>query len=270
MQLCRMAKHNKRLKIGISACFFHPDDRRSVFKGKTLQYIEQSVARWIMSQGDMAVMIPSPDMRTLRTGAALEDYAEWLDGLVLMGGSDVWPGSYGEQAIQPEWEGDRIRDEYDKQLIEKFFQIGKPIFGVCRGMQIINVAFGGTLYQDIPSQIPDSSRHRDSESYDLNLHDLQIQAESHLSQILGGVTHAKVNSIHHQCVKDLAPHFEIEAYSPLDKIPEAIRRQRPNGESYVAAIQWHPEFHRPELDTLNDAPILRDFLDAARASQVVS
>ena len=263
-----MPPKNSPLKIGISACFFHPNDGRSVFRGKTLQYIEQSVAHWVMSQGDLAVMIPNPQRTAQTSTAQVHDFAEWLDAVVLMGGSDVWPGSYGEKALRSEWEGDRIRDEYDIQLIKAFEKLGKPVLGICRGMQIINVAFGGTLYQDIPSQIPDSSRHRDSESYDLNLHDLQIQAESHLSQILGGITFAKVNSIHHQCVKDLAPHFEVEAFSPIDKIPEAIRRQRSKGESYVAAMQWHPEFHDPALGTLNDAPILTDFLDAARACKL--
>ena len=263
-----MKSSQSRLKIGISACFFHPNEERSLFKGKTLQYIEQSVAHWIMSQGDLAVMIPGLEGPTQKGSAQLHDYASWLDGVVLMGGSDVWPGSYGEKALHPDWEGDRLRDEYDIQLIKAFGHVGKPVLGICRGMQIINVAFGGTLYQDIPTQILNADRHRNSESYDLNLHEVHIHSNSHLSQVLGGVTQAKVNSIHHQCVKDLAKNFDIEAYCPVDKIPEAIRRQQGNGESYVAAMQWHPEFHQSSLGTLNDAPILKDFLDAARASKI--
>jgi len=260
-----MTQGPARLKIGISASFSHPEEPRLLFKGKTLQYLEQSIVHWVMSQGDLAVMIPCPTGPTQVGSAQLQDYAEWLDALVLMGGSDVWPGSYGEKALNPAWEGDRVRDEYDIELIKAFSQVGKPILGICRGMQIINVAFGGTLYQDIPSQIPQSQHHRDSEDYDLNLHDLQIHPSSHLSKVLGGITQAKVNSIHHQCVKDLAANFEVEAYCPVDNIPEAIRRQRNKGESYVAALQWHPEFHRTDMGTLNDAPILKDFLDAARS-----
>mgnify|MGYP000085316150 CR=1 FL=1 len=113
-----MTATSNRLKVGVSACFFHPNEERSLFKGKTLQYIEQSVAHWIMSQGDLAVMIPSPEGNTQIGDAQLNHYAEWLDALVLMGGSDVWPGSYGETALDPRWEGDRIRDQYDKGLID--------------------------------------------------------------------------------------------------------------------------------------------------------
>jgi len=259
-----MTQSKQPLKIGISACFFHPNEERSLFKGKTLQYIEQSVAHWIMSQGDLAVMIPSPQGSRHGSSAQLLDYAAWLDGVVLMGGSDVWPGSYGETALQPDWQGDRIRDEYDKQLIAAFSSVGKPVLGICRGMQIINVAYGGSLYQDIPTQIEGAHRHRDSESYDLNAHELQIKPESRLSQILGGLTQTRVNSIHHQCVKVVAPGFDVEAFCPHDNVAEAIRRRQLNGESYVAAIQWHPEFHRPDLDHLDDSPLLSDFLDAAR------
>jgi putative glutamine amidotransferase len=250
-----------RLKIGISACFFHPNEERSLFKGKTLQYIEQSVAHWIMSQGDLAVMIPSPEGNTQKGDVQLGHYAEWLDALVLMGGSDVWPGSYGETAMNPQWEGDRIRDEYDKGLIDAFVKAGKPVLGICRGLQIINVAFGGTLYQDIATQRPDAISHRNSDTYDGNLHEVQFEANSKLSKLLGGATRAKVNSIHHQGIKDLAPQFQIEAFCPHDKIPEAIRLQ---GQSYVAAIQWHPEFHKTEQGTLDDSPMLQDFLNAAR------
>jgi putative glutamine amidotransferase len=97
--------------------------------------------------------------------------------------------------------------------------------------------------------------------YDHNLHDVQFVANTQLSKLLGGAQSAKVNSIHHQGIKDLAPNFDIEAYCPHDKIPEAIRLQ---GKAYVAAIQWHPEFHQASQGTLDDSPILLDFLKAAR------
>ena len=106
-----------RLKIGISACFFHADPARPIFTGKTLQYIEQSVAHWVASQGALPVMVPSPDGDTSRGRVALADYADWLDGVVLMGGADVWPGSYGEEPLKTQWSGDRIRDEYETCLL---------------------------------------------------------------------------------------------------------------------------------------------------------
>jgi gamma-glutamyl-gamma-aminobutyrate hydrolase PuuD len=87
------------LKIGISACFFHEDPKRAIFKGMTLQYIEQNVAHWLMQRDVLAFMVPSPDGRTRRQGsiATMEAYAQELDGLVLMGGSDVCPETYGEK-----------------------------------------------------------------------------------------------------------------------------------------------------------------------------
>ena len=107
--------------------------------------------------------------------------------------------------------------------------------------------------------------HRDGVQYDLNIHQVQFDPSSKLSKLLGGTTLAKVNSIHHQGVKDLAPNFVVEAYCPHDNIPEAIRHQ---GDAYVAAVQWHPEFHKPALGTLDDSPILTDFLNAAREKQL--
>ena len=101
------------LKIGISACFFHEDPQRAIFKGMTLQYIEQNVAHWLMQRDVLAFMVPSPEGRTRRAGskATVDAYAAALDALVLMGGSDVCPETYGEKALRPEWNGDRIRDE---------------------------------------------------------------------------------------------------------------------------------------------------------------
>jgi putative glutamine amidotransferase len=253
---------SQRLKIGISACFFHPDPARNAFASKTLQYVEQSMAHWLMAGGALPVMIPSPSGDTARGDVHVDDYAQWLDGLVLHGGADVWPGSYGEPPLQERWSGDRIRDLYEQALVMAFVAAGKPVFGVCRGLQLINVAFGGTLYQDISTQRPQALKHRHAEAYDQNFHDLAVVPKTRLSQLLAGSTSYKINSIHHQGIKDLAPGFEVEAHCPDDGVIEAIRH---TGAVYVAAVQWHPEFHHPDLGTLDDAPILTDFLQACQA-----
>jgi putative glutamine amidotransferase len=257
------------LKIGVSACFFHADDKRPIFTGKTLQYIEQSVAHWVMSQGDLAVMIPAPD-ETQR----LAEYAQWLDGLVLMGGSDVWPGSYGEQALDPRWNGDRIRDAYEMALARAFVAAGKPVFGVCRGLQLLNVAFGGTLLQDIPTLKPEALTHRDPGLYDQLYHPLQIEPGSRLAQLYDGRLQATVNSVHHQAIKDLAPDLRVEARCPVDGMIEAVRLQGP---AWVAAVQWHPEFHHstvrgiqaPPEGLIDDAPLLADFRAACQAARAL-
>ena len=257
----------ERLKIGISACFLHPDPARTVFAKKTLQYVEQSMAHWVMAGGALPVMIPSPAGDTFRGEVHVDDYARWLDGLVLHGGADVWPGSYGETPLQERWRGDRLRDEYEQALVRAFVAADKPVFGVCRGLQLINVAFGGTLHQDIGTQLPQALVHRDAERYDHNFHQLDIVPDTQLEAILPGAQGGKINSIHHQGVKDLASGFVIEARCPDDGMIEAIRH---SGAAWVAAVQWHPEFHRPELGTIDDTALLADFLQAAQTAKVTN
>jgi putative glutamine amidotransferase len=252
----------QRLQIGISACFFHADPARPIFTGKTLQYLEQSMAHWVMSTGALAVMVPNPAGETRRGDATLDDYAQWLGGLVLEGGSDVWPGSYGETPLQEKWSGDRVRDEYELALLRAFTRAGKPVLGVCRGLQLLNVAYGGTLYQDIATQRPGALVHRDAGLYDRNLHDVEFLPGSRLAALYPDLATARVNSVHHQAIKELAPGLVAEARCPDDGLIEAVRRP---GDPFVAAVQWHPEYHRAGLGTLDDTPILQDFLDAVRA-----
>ena len=119
--------------------------KRAIFKGMTLQYIEQNVAHWLMQRDVLAFMVPSPDgphAARRQPGARSTPTRSELDGLVLMGGSDVCPESYGEKALRPEWNGDRIRDDYEIALLRAFMALQKPVLGVCRGAQVINVGAG--------------------------------------------------------------------------------------------------------------------------------
>jgi putative glutamine amidotransferase len=252
------------LKIGISACFFHPDPKRAVFKGKTLQYVEQQMAHWVMQKDAMALMIPSPDGDTRHSSSRITvaHYANELDGLVLMGGSDVAPESYGEAPLQAAWAGDRIRDDYEIALYRAFVDAGKPVLGICRGAQVINVAQGGTLYQDIALQVPGALNHRNWDIYDRNSHATALVPDSALARLYPGVTHARTNSVHHQAVKDLGRELVVEAWSEPDRVVEAIRW---TGPSYVFAVQWHPEFHDVnDRSFIDDTPILDDFLAHTR------
>lgn len=254
-----------RSRIAISACFFHADANRPIFTGKTLQYVEQSIVHWLQSGGALAVMVPSPEGVTKRGDVTLAEYAQWLDGLVLHGGSDVWPGSYGEEPLKPEWSGDRVRDEYEIALLRAFIDAGKPVLGVCRGLQITNVAFGGTLYQDITTQQPGSRTHRDAALYDQNFHEIELVSNTRLAGLYPGVKRARVNSVHHQSVKKLADGFDVEATSTDDGLVEAMRW---SGPSYLAAVQWHPEFlDWRNSETLSGDPVLNDFLVATQASR---
>src|SRR5438105_3911368 len=122
-----MAAGGRRPRIGISSCFFHPDDERQIFKGKTLLYLEQSMSHWVQSGGALSYLIPTADPDSSVTAA---DYAGDLDGLLLHGGADVCPRTYGEEPMKPEWEGDEIRDLYEIELVRAFHDAGKPVLGI--------------------------------------------------------------------------------------------------------------------------------------------
>lgn len=258
------------LLIGVSARIYYPAgpvlDLGGVWT-KTLHYLEQSVAHWIMHGGALAVMVPAVDSHSIvtRDELNLHDYAQALDGLVLQGGNDVAPESYGETPLDPAWAGDAVRDRYEMELVDAFVQAGKPVFGICRGLQLLNVMYGGTLLQDIATQRPDSRAHRDTSIYERHVHPVVVEPGSRLQALYPGVRQATVNSIHHQAIKDLAPDFSVEARCPEDGLIEAVRWRGP---SYVAAVQWHPEFHdRNEPAHFDDMPLLNDFLAAARADK---
>jgi putative glutamine amidotransferase len=254
------------LLIGVSARIYMPGTPGINVSGiwaKNLHYLEQSVAHWVLSGHAMAVMIPAvtKDSIVTRSDLDLDDYARTLDGLVLQGGNDVAPETYGETPLHPDWAGDRVRDRYEIELIDAFVRHGKPVFGICRGLQLLNVMFGGTLLQDIATQRPTSRAHRDGSAFERHFHGIELVHGTRLAQLYPQVRHATVNSIHHQAIKDLAPGFAVEACCPDDGMIEAVRR---SGPSYVAAVQWHPEFHVPgDPDNFDDTPLLRDFLTAA-------
>ena len=256
----------RTLKIGVSARIFHPEKGATGLRGKTLQYLEESIAQWIMSRDVMVFMIPTVNTNSLihPSNIRLRDYAKHLDGLVLQGGADVSPQSYSSVATRPEWAGDRTRDVYELELLHEFIEAGKPVLGICRGCQLINVAFGGSLYQDIVSDVPTAIAHV-NDLYDSHYHEIHFPKGSSLGPMLRTQGRAQVNSIHHQAVRDLGRDLTIEAISGEDNIVEAIRYQKA---PFVVGLQWHPEFHRPDTPNLLDCtPILDHFLRAARQTR---
>lgn len=244
----------RTIKIGISACFMHRDPTRAIFKGKTLLYSEESLAHWAMRLGALAFIVPSlPESK--RTD--FSKYARELDGLILHGGADVAPESYGETPLRPEWQGDRVRDIYEIELFNAFRKLQKPVLGVCRGAQLINVAMGGSLYQDISTQIPETLTHRDWNIYDQNFHEVQFTKDSYLEKIFGRGPF-KTNSVHHQSLKKLGEGLSVEATSTSDGIVEGIKYQ---GKEYICGIQWHPEFHdENDASLLSGDALLKDFM----------
>ncbi len=213
------------LKIGISAWLLYPDPGRVFLPTKTVQYLEQSVANWVMSGEVLAFMIPEMSLSSphLPANVTVKDYVDALDGLVLQGGADIAPETYGESPLNPAWSGDRIRDRYEIALFEEFVRQGKPVFGVCRGCQLLNVALGGTLYQDINTQVPDTLQHRSEARYEHNFHAMRVLEGSWLSRLYPGTTLTRINTIHHQAVKKLGRDLVIEAVSEPDGVVEAVR-----------------------------------------------
>jgi putative glutamine amidotransferase len=249
------------LRIGISARLMHDPPPELGFHHKRLQYLEQSLAHWIIRHGALAFMVPAVDMESVRVERVLSvaSYVEVLDGLVLQGGADVAPSTYGQQPIDPRWQGDPVRDRYELALLREFVRQRKPVIGICRGCQLLNVAFGGTLLQDIATQRPEAIRHLDPEAYDNWTHTVTLEPGSALDSLYPAERTLRVNSIHHQAVDRLGNGLVVEARSTEDGIVEAIKW---DGAGYARGLQWHPEFHGDRETLLASSPVMLDFLHA--------
>ncbi len=255
---------NRSLRIGLSPRLMHQVPNELGFRNKRLQYLEESIAHWVMAHGALVFMLPTLvehgdiERKTIK----VSDYIRELDGLILQGGADLSPESYGETALRPEWNGDRVRDLYEIELFWECMIQGKPILGICRGCQLINVALGGTLYQDLPSQFPGIAEHNDRERYDTLRHAVEFLPDSLLRSIYGGMNGGLITSIHHQAIRKLGKDLAVEALSVPDGVIEAIRWR---GKGFVLGVQWHPEFHAPDAsDLLSREPLITHFLEAAR------
>ena len=252
---------SRRLRIGVSARIQYGDAAKPGYLKKNIYYLEQSFARWLQSAGVLVYLVADVVDRT-SSSLTLADYAQELDGLVLQGGTDISPQMYGEAPLRPEWAGDPERDRYELDLLNRFLDAKKPVLGICRGQQLINVALGGTLYQDTATQKPGAQVHQDPAVYDEKFHHIEILPGTRLAALYPGVRQAKVNSLHHQAVKGLAAGLLVEARSLEDDVIEAVRHEGPQ---YVAGVQWHPEFlHGRNDGVLDAAPLLAEFLQAAR------
>jgi putative glutamine amidotransferase len=182
-----------------------------------------------------------------------------LDGLLLSGGGDIDPGRYGQGARPTNQLGAPVRNASDLYLARAAQERGTPTLGVCLGVQIMNVEFGGTLLQHLPEDVPGSLKHEE-EKDESPEHPVTVEPGTLLARILGAGS-ATVNSFHHQSVEKVAPGFRVAAKSP-DGVIEAI--ERPDLPFYVG-VQWHPE-------RMLDSPVTRKltgaFVDAARGAAV--
>ncbi|MFH1719436.1 MAG: gamma-glutamyl-gamma-aminobutyrate hydrolase family protein [Planctomycetota bacterium] len=186
--------------------------------------VDFAYVRAVADNGGIPVVLPTVDDEKI-----LRRYLEELDGLVLVGGADIPPSAYGEQPHVTVEPLPAQRYDFERKLIGLWLAGGKPLLGVCLGMQFTNVVAGGTLIQDIPSQVGTKTGHR-------GYHQVHIEPGTYLAEILGA-GEAAVYSNHHQAVKDVAKGFKVVAHSE-DGVVEAL--ERVNG-GFGLFVQWHPE-----------------------------
>ena len=260
-------QRRRRIVIGLSPRILRQVPKELGFRGKTLQYLEESAARWVMSCGAMVVMTPTVEAEgpVRRSDLSVHDYAATLDGLVLQGGADIDPAMYGEVGSASVGITDPVRDRFELDLLRAFIEYGKPVLGICRGMQLINVAFGGTLHHDLTAGGATSRFHYLADLYDEHAHDLRFRADGWLASLYPDARAPRVNSIHHQGVKDLGRGLTTEAWSE-DGVIECIRAE---SERFLVGVQWHPEFHDERFpDLLPTLPLLNAFVEAAKEKRM--
>ncbi|QLE79772.1 gamma-glutamyl-gamma-aminobutyrate hydrolase family protein [Francisella sp. Scap27] len=234
------------IKIGITACIMPPDSTRATFSKKDLFYVESDMVHYLNTDKSIPLMIPN-----FKQEKDLHRFIDQLDAVVIHGGVDVCPLSYGEDYLDKAlWPGDKVRDDYELAVIDYAFKQGKPILGICRGFQLLNVYFGGTLYQDIATQLETPITHANRPIYDQNYHAIEFLDDSLLANIIYANRSQKgfVNSIHHQSIKKLGENLKVEAISPEDKIIEAFKYD--NDDNFIYGVQWHPEFNHTLGDKL--------------------
>ena len=179
------------------------------------------------------------------------------NGLLVTGGEDVFPGNYGKiDDTSRCGTFDLYRDSLEFALIELAIENDIPIFGVCRGEQILNISLGGTLYIDIPTDFDSTVTHRQP-NWEIGYHPIRLVKNSALQKICRSTNHGDVVSSHHQGIEILGTGLQISAYS-ADNLPEAIEWSDTINHPYLMAVQWHPE----AMDTLHplSAPLAKKFL----------
>ena len=187
-------------------------------------------------------LILSPLLGSSLAGAALDG----CDGLLLTGGEDIDPTWYGAAPSPLLSPPSKDRDLFELALFAVARQRGLPILGICRGIQLINVALGGTLFQDIPAERSGAVEHRPPGSRDSRSHAVRLEPGSRAARALGA-TSVTVNSSHHQAIKELAPGLVASGWT-ADELIEAAESE--GGASWILAVQWHPE----EMHADREAP----------------
>lgn len=219
-------------------------------------YTPTSYTKAIIEAGGLPVLL-----NVTRDDDMIAEYADLVDGVLFSGGDDVNPATYGEEQIWACGDIVPVRDDFEikllRTLLEKYPE--KPILGICRGTQVINVAMGGTLYQDLKSQVPGCIRHQQQQLSRYGSHAANIEEGSKLAEIFQG-TQVMVNSFHHQAVKEIGKGLVVTARAS-DGVVEAF--EKPD-HPYLVAVQWHPERQVEHDYHPEHKPLFKSFVDACR------
>ena len=237
---CRDSSESSKPLIGITSVYKIDEQNNSFSTTVNFAYI-----RAVTENGGIPLILP-----TISDEEILQRYVRQLDGLILIGGADIPPYAYNEQPHETVKVIPTQRFNFEKKLISLWLNSGKPLLGVCLGMQFTNVVSGGSLIQDIPSQVGTQVKHRE-------YHQVKIDPASSLAKILNA-TEVPVYSNHHQAVKDIGKNLKVIAHS-ADGVVEAM--ERIDGR-FGLFIQWHPE---QDKDTLQRNAIYGALIKACTA-----
>ena len=188
---------------------------------------------------------------------ALERYAQTFDGFLFPGGHDLDPALYGQNPTDQCGTVCPQRDSMERKLFPLALETGKPMLGICRGIQLFNVMLGGSLYQDIPTECPSDVEHHETPPYDKVAHQVQVEEGTPLFEAVG-VREMGVNSYHHQGIKTLGKGLKVAAKAP-DGMVEAVYLP---DHRFALGVQWHPEFSR--LSDENSRKIFSAFVRACQ------
>lgn len=199
---------------------------------RQLQLMQPGYLKGIELAGGAPVVLPLIEDREVLS-AILERCA----GVLIPGGHDVEPACYGQELMPECGELSPARDRLEDWVIGWALERDMPILGICRGVQMLNVHLGGTLYQDLPTQRPESLNHSQEPPYETLVHQVEVKENSALAELTGAGM-LSVNSLHHQAIETVAPGLVVDAVS-TDGIVEAVHLP---GKQFVLGVQWHPEY----------------------------